>query len=246
MMLSCRIACEREESRFAPVTPVTLLELPWLIFCTRSSTEAISNSFRPIMLTWLTRKYVLLRVFSRVELGSLVQQVVELAAINFVERNEHSQSSVGRLCELVEDVVRCKDVETVDLLAVVVVADHGVGFSAAGLSVGEARDFGSLESEVDERLDGAFIDLVSLGYVEVVAVLVEDAVEDEAVFFDVLGEIDLLPSSTEAYFSSCTVSSRPWQRAMSISLLASSFLFKGRFRITTLILGTLAIQTGLP
>jgi hypothetical protein len=86
-----------------------------------------------------------------------------------------------------------EDVEAVDLLAVVVVADHGVGFAAAGLSVGEAGDFGSLEGVVDERLDGSLVDLVSGWYVEVVAVLVEDAVEDEAVFFDVLGEVDLFP-----------------------------------------------------
>ena len=99
----------------------------------------------------------MLRVFSRVEFRSLIQQVVELTAINFVERNEHSQAAVGRLRELGEDVVRSEDVESVDLLPVVVVSDHRVRFSAAGLSVCEAGDFGALEGVVDERLDGPLV-----------------------------------------------------------------------------------------
>ena len=54
-------------------------------------------------------------------------------------------------CQVLEDVIGSKGVQSGD--ALVDVAVHGVGFARAGLSVGEAGHFGSLEGRVHQWSD---------------------------------------------------------------------------------------------
>lgn len=116
--------------------------------------------------------------------------------------------------------------------AAVHVALHGEGLAGASLAVCETCDFGPQEGAVDEGLDAGVINLL------VVGVFVKSVVEVEVALLHVLGEVDLLPASNRIHLISL-IRTVFWSRIriISVSPRASSFLFRGRFRITTVILG---------
>ena len=116
--------------------------------------------------------------------------------------------------------------------AAVHVALHGEGLAGASLAVCETCDFRPQEGAVDEGLDAGVINQL------VVGVFVKSVVEIEAALLHVLGEVDLLPVSNRIHLISL-IRTVFWSRIriISFSPRASSFLFRGRFRITTVILG---------
>lgn len=72
------------------------------------------------------------------------------------------------------------------------VAQHGMGFAAAGLPVCETRNPSSVESTVDKGSDGCEIDLgLESGYLLVGCMLIVSSVEVELILVDVRGQIYL-------------------------------------------------------
>ena len=89
--------------------------------------------------------------------------------------------------------MRRQHVQAIYLFAVVVVANHGVGLATARLSVGKTRNLGSLEGVVYERLYRSLVYLVRVSvYVEVVAGLVEYAVEGKGMLLDEFSQVHFL------------------------------------------------------
>lgn len=84
----------------------------------------------------------------------VVEQVVEFAAVYFIEGDPDFH--VSAVLQFAEDVFCCEEVQSAYGAAV---AEHGVGFAAAGLSVREAGDSGPVEGAVNERSYCGLVDL---------------------------------------------------------------------------------------
>lgn len=113
-MRICRIACEREESRFLPVVDVTRIPLPLLMYSNSSSVLSISKLVTPPhQPDHHDRAFA---VLARNELLAVVQQVEQLSAVDF-EVGDLNGHFLVLPQVLLEYVLRSHQVEPLDSLA---------------------------------------------------------------------------------------------------------------------------------
>lgn len=127
------------------------------------------------------------------KLVSAVEEIVEFAAIDFIEGNQDVEAlelGLNRMqvyvIEVVEYFLGSQVVEAGD--ALVDVALHGEGFARAGLAIGETGDLGSLEGAIDQGTDRLPV------YLLIGGLFVEGVVKVESGLLDVFGKVDFLPS----------------------------------------------------
>ena len=112
----------------------------------RLSTLVIFLSESPTIFTLFLASYLgISKRVPREQNITLVQQVVELAAVNFIERYPHAQ--LFELVDLPEYILGGDQVQPSHAAPV---AQHRVCFPAACLSIGEARDPGAVEGACNE------------------------------------------------------------------------------------------------
>ena len=91
--------------------------------------------------------------------SSIIQQVKQLAAVDFVEADVQFQVSVQ--IEELDNVIARQEVEAGH--GAIARSHHSECFTATSLSVGKAGGFCALKSLRDERQDTFLVDLIIVG-----------------------------------------------------------------------------------
>jgi hypothetical protein len=99
--------------------------------------------------------HFLLVILSAVHEFSIVEQVVELSAVDLVEG--HKQSELGIGLEKVAQVIGCQKVET--RIGAILSTHHSESFPRACLAIGEACSLCALEGALNQRLHTGSVDL---------------------------------------------------------------------------------------
>jgi hypothetical protein len=120
---------------------------------------------------------LLLSVFTTLYDGAVIEQVEQLAAVNFVKGDVEFEVRIH--VEILNDVVGGEQVETWD--AAVTRPHHRERLPTASLPVGEAGRFGAFKGFRDERQDTLLVNLL------VVGLLAVSIVERKQVLLDILG-----------------------------------------------------------
>lgn len=126
---------------------------------------------------------LLLSIFTAEYVLSIVQQIIELAAVDLIKRDPQLQ--VGVLVEQVDDIVRRQKVQTGHLA--VRGPHHGPSFAAARLPVGKTSCLVALECLSNERQDAIVVDIL------VVCIAIKGIIDAKIVLFNVFGKINFKP-----------------------------------------------------
>lgn len=176
-------------------------------------------------------------VLSDVEDVSVIEQIVEFAAVDLVEGDVDLQVSILRLNYKIsylfkqpEDLFSSKVINSRDVFAHI--ALHCVGLSRTCLAIGEAGNLRSLESILNQRSHRLDIDLL------IIWMLVIGKIKVEGSLFKILSQVNFLPTSLHGYLYSLMMTCPCVPiLTISVSFLCNSFLLRGRFLMATVILG---------
>ena len=98
---------------------------------------------------------LLFTIFSAMEGQSLIEQIVQLATVYFIEAD--LQKVVLIVLKLIDDIHSCQQIQAWHLS--IISSHHGVGFARASLAVRKAGCIGAFKSAVDKRLDAFVVQL---------------------------------------------------------------------------------------
>ena len=128
---------------------------------------------------------LLFSIFATEYVLPIVQQIIELAAVDFIKR--YPQLQVGVLVEQVDDIVRRQKVQTGHLA--VSGSHHSPSLTAARLPIGKTSCLVPLECLSNERQDASVVDSL------IVRIAIKAIIDAEMVLFNVFGKINFKPTN---------------------------------------------------
>lgn len=134
-------------------------------------------------------------VLSAVNQLSVVQQVIELTAVNLIERDVQAEVLIA--LQEVADVKGGKQVES--WIGPVGGAHHGEGLPTPSLTISKASGIGTMKSAFDQGLDANLINLESklinsdFTYLIIISLFIKHIVKIEIVLLNVLCQVHFIP-----------------------------------------------------